>query len=229
MANVSVQGFAQFSDGTSVPLLNASMAEGTLSEIQTNAAYTVTAQSLGTYAPGKTLVSLYAYAANNASYVYVLRQGLPIFFGSAGVSGVVSYGNKVFPKTVTLQPGDTVQVLAQAATGAASRTCAFVTHCTDGTQRVFTAAPSGAGTVSLTDTITGNQIGETLQGKRISHAMVLSIDGSKITSGGVVVVNAQGAVVGVMGAGSPIEAQVCFSPFNTAIGLNFDAQLITNA
>jgi len=226
MASVDVSGFAQFSDGTSVPLFNDAMAEGTLSELQTNAAYTVTAQSLGTYAPGKTLVSLFAYAENNASYCYVLRQGLPIFFGSVGKSGVVSYGNKVFPKTVTLQPGDTVQVLAQTA---ANRTCAFVAHCTDGTQRVFTATPSGAATSSLTDTITGNLIGETLQGRRISHAMALSIDGKKITSGGVVVVNAQGAVVGTLGTGSPLEAQVCFSPFNTAIGLNFDAQIITNA
>ena len=226
MANVDVSGFAQFSDGTSVPLFNDSMAEGTLSELQTNATYTVTAQSLGTYAPGKTLVSLYAYAENNASYCYVLRQGLPIFFGSVGKSGVVSYGNKVFPKSVTLQPGDTVQVLAQTA---ANRTCAFVAHCNDGTQRVFTATPSGAATTSLTDTITGNQIGETLQGKKITHAMALSVDGTKITSGGVVVVNAQGAVVGVMGTGSPIEAQVCFSPFNTAIGLNFDAQIVTDA
>ena len=226
MANVDVSGFAQFSDGTSVPLFNGSMAEGTLSEIQTNASYTTVAQSLGTYAPGKTLVSLYAYAENNASYCYVLRQGVPLFFGSVGKSGVMSYGNKVFPKSVVLQPGDTVQVLAQTA---ANRTCTFVAHCNDGTQRAFTATPSGAATTNLVDTITGNEIGETLQGKKITHAMALSVDGTKITSGGVVVVNAQGAVVGVMGVGSPIESQVCFSPFNTAIGLNFLAQIITDA
>ena len=226
MANVDVSGFAQFSDGTSVPLFNDSMAEGTLSELQTSATYTVTAQSLGTYAPGKTLVSLYAYAENNASYCYVLRQGLPIFFGSVGKSGVMSYGNKVFPKSVVLQPGDTVQVLAQTA---ASRTCTFVAHCNDGTQRAFVATPSGAATTNLVDSVTGNEIGETLQNKKITHAMALSVDGTKIVSGGVVIVNAQGAVVGVMGVGSPIEAQVCFSPFNTAIGLNFLAQIVTDA
>jgi len=226
MANVDVSGFAQFSDGTSVPLFNDSMAEGTLSELQTSASYTVTAQSLGTYAPGKQLISLYAYAENSAAYCYVLRQGLPIFFGSVGKSGVVSYGNKAFPKSVTLQPGDTVQVLALAA---ATRTCTFVAHCSDGTQRAFTATPSGAATTSLVDTITGNQIGETLQGKKITQAMALSVDGTKIISGGVVIVNAQGAVVGVMAVGSPASAQVCFSPFNTAIGLNFDAQIITDA
>jgi hypothetical protein len=48
MAAVDVSGFAQFSDGTSVPLFNDAMTEGTLSEIQTSASYTVTAQSLGT-------------------------------------------------------------------------------------------------------------------------------------------------------------------------------------
>lgn len=226
MANVDVSGFAQFSDGTSVPLFNNAMAEGTLSELQTSAQYTVTAQSLGNYAPGKTLVSLYGYAENNAAYLYVLRQGLPIFFGSVGKSGVMSYGNKKFPKTVVLQPGDTVQMLALAA---ATRTCTFVAHCSDGTQRAFVATPSGSGTSDLTDTITGNSIGDTLQGKKITHAMALSVDGTKIISGGVVILNAQGSVVGVMGAGSPIESQVCFSPFNTAIALNFVAQIQTDA
>lgn len=226
MANVDVSGMAQFSDGTSVPLFNDAMAEGTLSELQTSAQYTVTAQSLGNYAPGKTLVSLYGYAENSAAYLYVLRQGLPIFFGSAGKSGVMSYGNKKFPKTVTLQPGDTVQMLALAA---ATRTCTFVAHCTDGTQRAFQGTPSGSGVTSLVDTITGNSIGDTLQGKKISFAMALSVDGTKIISGGVVILNAQGSVVGVLGAGSPIEAQVCFSPFNTSIALNFVAQIQTDA
>ncbi len=226
MANVDVSGFAQMSDGTSVPLFNDAMPEGTLTELKTSSQYTVTAQSLGNYAPGKTLVSLYGYAENSAGYLYVLRQGLPIFFGSVGKSGVMSYGNKKFPKTVTLQPGDTVQMLALAA---ATRTCTFVAHCSDGTQRAFQGTPSGAGVTALTDTITGNSIGDTLQGKKIISAMALSVDGTKIISGGVVILNAQGSVVGVLGAGSPIEAQVCFSPFNTSIALNFVAQIQTDA
>jgi len=228
MANVDVSGFAQFSDGTSVPLFNDAMPEGTLTSLQTSATYTVAAQDLGNYAPGKRLVSLYAFAENNAAYVYVLRQGLPIFFGSAGKSGVMSYGNKMFPKSVVLQPGDTVQCLALTA---GDRTCTFIAHCTDGTQRAFVTAtpPSGAATTNLTDSITGNSIGDTLQGKQISMAMALSVDGTKITSGGVVVLNAKGSVVGVLGVGSPIESQVCFSPFNTRIGLNFVAQIVTDA
>ena len=228
MANVDVSGFAQFSDGTSVPLFNDAMPEGTLTALKTSATYTVAAQDLGNYAPGKTLVSLYAFAENNAAYVYVLRQGLPIFFGSAGKSGVMSYGNKMFPKSVVLQPGDTVQCLALTA---GDRTCTFIAHCTDGTQRAFVTAtpPSGAATTNLTDSITGNSIGDTLQGKQISMAMALSVDGTKITSGGVVVLNAKGSVVGVLGVGSPIDSQVCFSPFNTRIGLNFVAQIVTDA
>jgi hypothetical protein len=50
-----------------------------------------------------------------------------------------------------------------------------------------------------------------------------------MTSGGVVILNAQGAVVGVIEAGNPTAEQVCFSPMNTAIGLNFDAQIVTTA
>ena len=226
MANVDVSGHATFSDGTAVPLFNDAMAEGTLSSLQTNATYTVAAQDLGTYKPGATLTSLYGYAENSAAYIYVLRQGVPIFFGSAGKSGVVSYGEKKFPKTVVLQPGDTVQMLALTA---AARTCSFVAHCSDGTQRVFVGTPSGAATTTLVDSITGNGIGETLQNKTVSHAMALSVDGTKITSGGVVILNAQGSVVGVCAVGSPADAQVCFSPFNARIGLNFVAQIITDA
>jgi len=221
---VVVAGFAQFSDGTSVPLLDTGAANGTLSELKTNAAFTVSAQGLGSYAVGKTLISLMTYATNSMDYCYLLRQGLPIFFGSVASAGVISYGNKQFPKSVTLEAGDTVQVMP--ATATARITC-MVAHCSDGTQRSFSATSTGAGTYSLVDDVTGNKIGETLQGKRIVMAYAKSPEGIKMTSGGVVILNAQGAVVGVIEAGNPIAEQVCFSPMNTAIGLNFDAQIVT--
>lgn len=226
MANVDVSGAAIFSDGSAVPLKNTATPEGTLTEILTDATYTVVAQSLGTYAPGKTLVGFQLYAENNASFAYVLRRGLPIMFGSVSKAGVIMFGNKTYPKTISLEPGDQVMMMAQTAT---NRTCAFVVHCSDGTQRVFSATPSGAATTSLTDTITGNDIGLVLNGKVITQAMALSVDGTKIVSGGVVIINAQGSVVSVLAAGSPISSQVCFSPLNARIGLNFDAQIVTDA
>lgn len=223
---VVVAGYAEFSDGSSVPLLDTGATNGTQAEVQTNAAFTVTAQSLGSYAPGKQLVSLMMYATNSMGFCFVLRQGLPIFYGSIATAGVVSYGNKKFPKTVTLQPGDTVQALPLAA---GTRKTTLVAHCSNGTQRSFSATSTGAGTFSLVDDITGNSIGETLQGMKITQAYVQSPEGIKLTSGGVVILNAQGAVVSVMGAGKPGDAQVCFSPYNAAIGLNFDAQIVTTA
>ena len=227
MANVDVSGLAEFSDGTTVPLFNDAMPEGTLTEIQTQSTYTVTAQSLGNYAPGKTLISLNVFAENSASYCYVLRQGLPIFFGSVAKAGIVSYGQKRGPKSVRLQPGDTVQVLALAA---ASRNFAFVAYCSDGTQRAFVATPSSGATTSLTDSITGNSIGDTLQGKKITMGMCTSVDGTKlISAGGVVILDAQGSVVGTLAAGSPASVQVCYSPMNTGIQLNYVAQIITDA
>jgi len=164
------------------------------------------------------------YATNSMNYCFILRQGLPIFFGSVASGGVISYGNKKFPKTVSLQPGDTVQVLP---IGSATRSTCMVVHCSDGTQRSFSATSTGAGTFSLVDDVTGNKIGETLQGKRITMAYAKSPEGIKLTSGGVVILNAQGTVVGVIEGGNPIAEQVCFSPMNTAIGLNFDAQIVT--
>ena len=95
MANVDVSGFAQFSDGTSVPLFNDAMPEGTLTSLQTNATFTVAAQDLGNSSHGKTLLSRDAYSENNGAYVFVLRQGLPIFCGTAAKSGVMAYGNKM--------------------------------------------------------------------------------------------------------------------------------------
>ena len=129
-------------------------------------------------------------------------------------------------KTVSLEPGDQVMVLINTA---ADRECFFVTHCASGVERAFAVTPSGSGTHSLLDTITGQKIGNVLQGQRITHAYAMSVDADKITSGGVVVLNAKGSVVAVCATGSSIEAQQCFSPFNASIGLNFDAQIITSA
>lgn len=226
MANVAVSGHATFTNGEAVPLTASAMPEGTLTEILTDANFTVVAQSLGTYAPGKTVTSLMVGATNAGGIVYILRRGLPIMFGFAGKSGVVTYGNKMGAKSVTLEPGDQVMVEINAQ---ATRECFFVAHCASGVERAFSVTPSGSGAHSLLDTITGQKIGNVLQGQRITHAYAVSVDDQKITSGGVVILNAKGAVVGVCAAGNTREAQQCFSPFNASIGLNFDAQIITSS
>ena len=92
------------------------------------------------------------------------------------------------------------------------------------------ATPAGAATTSLVDTVTGNSIGSTLQGKTITRAMMQSVDGIKLSSGGgVTILNAQGSVVGVLPATNQTTAQSQWVPFNTQIQLNFDAQIVTSS
>jgi len=95
MADTDVTGSIRFSDGTSVPLENLAMTESatglasTAVELQTDATFTVSAQSIGTYAQGKTIVAAQILTETSGSNAYVDRQGLPIAFipiCSAGVS-----------------------------------------------------------------------------------------------------------------------------------------------
>ena len=226
MANVAVSGHATFTSGEAVPLSASAHPEGTLTELLTDASFTVVAQSLGTYAPGKVVTALNVGAQNAGGIVYILRRGLPILFGYCTKSGVVSYGNKMAAKTVSLEPGDQVMVLCNTA---ADRECFFVVHCASGVERAFSVTPGAGGTFSLLDTITSQKIGNVLQGQRITHAYAMSVDGHLITSGGVVIINAKGSVVGVCATGDSIETMQCYSPFNASIGLNFDAQIMTSA
>ena len=232
MADTDVLGMIRFSDGTSVPLHNLAMAESatglasTSVELQTDADYTVTAQSIGSYAQGKTMVAASIVCETNGSNAYIDRQGLPLCFLSICKADVQSFG-LVPTKKIVFKPGDTVQVCNAAA---ATRTLALAVRCSDTTERCFVGTTSGGDTTSLVDTITGNSIGETLQGKTINAVMCQSIDGHLITSGGgPVILNAQGAVVGGVSACSSIAAQPAWVPFNTQIDLNYVAQYITSA
>tara|TARA_R110000824_G_scaffold383615_2_gene577269 strand:+ start:40 stop:741 length:702 start_codon:yes stop_codon:yes gene_type:complete len=233
MADTDVTGSIRFSDGTSVPLENLAMTESatglasTAVELQTDATFTVSAQSLGTYAQGKTITHAQILVQTSGSNAYVDRQGLPIAFIPICRAGVSNLGLQQLCKSVRLMPGDRIMV-ANAAN--ATRTASFIACCSDGTERAFVATPSGAATTSLVDTVTGNSIGNTLQGKTITRAMMQSIDGILLTSGGgVTIVNAQGSVVGVLPATNQTLAQSQWVPFNTQIQLNFDAQVVTSA
>jgi hypothetical protein len=229
MANVQVTGSIRFSDGSTAPLLNASMAEGTLSELQTDSGFTTVAQTLGSYAPGKTVVAGLVSADNNASYAYILRQGVILATIPVAATGSVSKGELPM-KRVTLMPGDSIQVMAVTA---ADREISVYAHCSDGTQQIFAVTPSGAATNTLTSVITGNGLGETLQGKTINELMVNGpsiAEMAKISSaGGVVFLNAQGSPIGAAQATSVANVQSMPFPFNTQVQLNFALQCVTTA
>ena len=229
MANVQVTGSIRFSDGSSVPLLNAAMAEGTLTELQTDSGFTTVAQGLGSYKPGGTVVGGFIACANNSSYAYILRQGVILATIPVGATGAVNKGEMPM-KNVRLMPGDTIQVMAVTAS---DREISVYAHCSDGTQQIFAVTPSSGATNTLTSVITGNGLGETLQGKTITEVYCngpSAANVAKISSaGGVVFLNAQGSPIGAAHATVVAAAQPLPVSFNTSVQLNYALQCVTTS
>ena len=232
MANFVVTGSIRFADGSSVPLYNSAMAESasglssTAVEIQTSASYTVTAQSLGSFAQGKTMVAAQILSTHSVTNAYIDRQGIPLAFLSGCGAGPASKG-LVATKKVMLQPGDKVMVCCAAA---ATRTLALTVRTNRNEERCFVGTSSGGDTTTLVDQTTSNGLGETLQGQTITEAMCSSVDGIKIISGGgAVILNAQGAVVGSINACDDGLAQPDWVPMNSKVELNYAAQYITGS
>jgi hypothetical protein len=233
MANTDVVGSIRFSNGTSVSLKNLAMAESatglasTAVELQTDASYTVTAQSIGNYGQGLTIVAAQILTETSGINAYVDRQGLPIAFLPICRAGVSNLGLQNLCKSVMLMPGDKIMVCNAAN---ATRCMALTVCCSDGTERSFVGVSSGGDTTSLVDSVTGNSIGDTLQKKTIVKAMCQSVDGIKITSGGgAVVLNSKGAIVGNLPATDPTSSQPTWVQMNTFIDLNFQAQYVTSS
>lgn len=224
MANVTVSGNLYCSDGTIIPL-EATLAEGTETNLTTNTTYSVSAMNIGDYAPGKTVTAGYVLGANNMSYCYILRQGSIVGLIPVGVKGVMNKSPIDLPVAVTLIPGDVVRAMTSTAS---SRLCAvYAVAGTD--QRIFTSTPSGGATNQVTDLQTGNTLGDTLTGKVVNMIMTTSIDGSKVDGGGVVALNEVGQVVGCNPTSNPTSVQPRFTNVNIPVGLNYVFNLVTSS
>jgi hypothetical protein len=217
MADVACEGFLQFSDGTVAPMFRSDLAEGTLEEVQTDADFTTTAQSLGDYRPGATVVGGYICVQNAFGYAYIDRQGQPLSIIQGSRAGVTSTGCRPC-KPVKLIPGDTLKVMAQTTS---ARNLNIGVWCSDNTQRIFTVL-GASGTVNPVDSITGNSLGSTLENKTIKQMWMTSIDGTKNTSaGGVVAINAQGSPVGAVAATNTTLDPVMWCPVTIPVKLNY--------
>ena len=225
MATNTVNGILVCSDGTNIPL-KAEIAEDTEADLTTDTVYTVAAQNIGDYAPGKVLVGGSVQADNGISYAYVLSQGLIAAIIPVSVKGV-SQEMPMLCAPYQLKAGDKVRVLTLDAT---SRNAAVCTYTAQGVSRIFVATPAGAATQNMLDLQTGNAIGDTLQGQTIVKAFGSSIDGSKIETMGAYVVDALGNVVGAVPLSDPADNAPIFSmSYNIPVALNFKCQFLTNA
>lgn len=223
---VVVTGTLYCSDGTTIPILNASMSNGTSAEVLTNTAYSVVASSVGTYAAGKTVIaSSPIVGTNTVSWAYLLRRGQIIQTYPVGSAGMTNMAYYPLCNSVTLMAGDQLICMPNSAS---DREAALVCYTSAGNNHIFSVTPSGAATNALTSIITGQSIGDTFQGQTIVKAFLTSVDGIKITSGGgVYVVNDKGVPVGGISATNQQSTPVNYSMCSIPVNLNFSAQLIT--
>ena len=224
MATNTVVGNLVCSDGTNIPL-KAEIAEGTESDLTTDTVYTVSAQNVGDYAPGKRIVSGIVAADNSISYAYILSQRLVAAIIPVGAKGQAQFHDQLCAP-YTLRAGDKVRVMSQTA---ADRGAALCVYTRSGTSRIFVDTPTGAATNEMLDLQTSNSIGDTLQGQVIVKAFATSIDGNKVETPGVVVVDNLGNVVGSVGFAAPNLQQPQFTMKSIPVQLNFKAQFLTNA
>jgi len=116
MSTQTAYGFAQTSKG-GVPL-EATVTDGSDSqELTTDTTYTVTAQSLGTFAEGATLTHLKVGAVSGIAYCGVLRNGQFIAvcqsMGSNGLGGSPQLA-PILPSPVVLVAGDQILIRTEA-------------------------------------------------------------------------------------------------------------------
>ena len=116
MATQLVTGFA-LSNGLPIPL-STSITDGSDSqELETNSSYTITSQSLGTFAEGRTVHSLAVTAASGIAYAGILRNGQYIAvcqsLGSESLGGMPQVA-PLMPSGVTLVAGDQIIVRTEA-------------------------------------------------------------------------------------------------------------------
>ena len=132
MATNTVVGNLVCSDGTNIPL-KAEIAEDTEADLTTDTVYTVAAQNIGDYAPGKVLVGGSVQADNGISYAYVLSQGLIAAIIPVSVKGV-SQEVPMLCAPYQLKAGDKVRVLTLDATSRNAAVCAYTAQ---GVSRIY--------------------------------------------------------------------------------------------
>jgi len=225
MATNAVTGNLVCSDGTNIPL-KTEIAEALESSLGTDAAYTIVSQNVGDFAPGKTVISGLVSCDNGVGYCYILSQGLVAAIIPWSVKGAVTDGSPALCQPYTLKAGDIVKVMNSAA---ATRLAAAAVYTASGVSRIFTKTVSGGATNELTDLQTGNSIGNTIFGDRITKWFGTSVDGLLIETQGFFVVDALGNVVGSCSATDPVTQQPGFSFANVPIALNYKFQFLTSA
>lgn len=226
MANVTVHGTLMLNTGEMVDL-STTLAEGAFGELKTSTTYSVTAVSLGQFANGKTITSVVApiSAPNGMAGAYIARRGEIACLLPVGVDGQIRMpGGAV---GFTLQAGDILQVMPLTA---ASRVFTYAVKTSAGVSAIFQGTPSGSGDTDLQHILSSQSIGQALTGQTVVSHMATSVDGSKLSTQGVVILNDRGLPIGGTAAQNPQAQQPSMNSVGGyRVNLNFVARVTTNA
>jgi len=212
--------------------LQATATDATESELQTSgtvgAGGGISATSIGTYANGKTMTHFIqpVSASGQVQYAYLSRRGEILRCIEIGGSEQMNKPVSIIP--IQLQAGDSIRILTGAAT-ADVRQVNYNVICTDGTNAIFTGQPGtgSSGATSLTHILSGQGLGETLQGRTVASHYATGTEGARYASGSVLLVNDRGLPMGGVGvtnvSNQPMQPN---SIGGAQIQLNWQAQVV---
>ena len=217
-------------NGSVVPLYNSALTEGGEEEVKTDDNFVGSQQSAGTYATqtlgAATVAAGSISAENDMTYCFVRSAGkikiaLPVsgLNGGAGLPGALPY-----PKT--LVSGDQVVAMANAAS---DREVGLSVACSNGEYHCFSVTPSGSGEHELVSVLTGLGIGETLQGRIVTHAFAMGGNNASNFSSPIYIVNGSGTPIGSVTPNDPAVDSGTYEPCRAAIALNSRAVFRTDA
>lgn len=230
MANVDAYGSLVLTNSQVIPLFNAATTEATEDEVPTDLNFVGSAQSAGTYATqtlgSATVMAGSITAENDMTYCFVRSAGqiklaLPVsgINGGAGLPGMLPY-----PKT--LVSGDQVIAMANAV---ADREVGLSVACSNGEYHCFSVTPGGAGEHELVSVLTGLSIGETLQGRTVTHAFAMGGNNSTNFTSPIYIVNGSGTPIASVTPSDPAVDTGTYEPCRGAVALNSRAVFRTDA
>ena len=116
MTTQVVLGSLKIASGGEIPLRNDSLTDSSTSQtVQTDSAFSVTAQNIGDYAPGAMITHAIISAKTHISWAYIVRQGLvAALLPVLSRTGQAGPGAQPLCVPFTLQPGDKVLCFTEA-------------------------------------------------------------------------------------------------------------------
>ena len=230
MANVDSSGALVMRGGGVVPLYNSALTEATEDEIQTDSNFVGAAQPAGTFATqslsNPTVVSAGIDAENDVCYAYIRSAGL--IKAALPVSGLSSGMGMpaLLPYLKRLVSGDSVIVMANTT---ADREVGLSVACSNGEYHCFSVTPAGAGEHELVSVLTGQSIGETLQGRTVTHAFAMGGNNAANFSSPVYFLNGSGTPIGTVIPNDPAVDSGFFTQCVAPIALNTRVVFRTDA